>query len=97
MARSIRDRFAGRAQVVFDADEPEDGEEDEGPKPFIPWSLDTYPEPDMERFAKRKGVEYLTATQRMYWRSDRTLMCRAGVEYRADLADQLMTEEELLS
>lgn len=96
MARSIRDRFGGRAQVVFEADEEED-EEKETPTPFIPWSLETYPEPDMARFAKRKGVEYVKATQRMYWRRDRSLMCRAGVEYRADLIDQIMTEEELLS
>jgi hypothetical protein len=76
-------------EVIYEPDEPEDPKED------VPWSLHTFPEPDKKRFGKKKGVEYIVATTRMYWRADRTLAYRAGAEYRADDIELLMTEEEL--
>ena len=82
-------RAPNRSIVIFDADEGVDEEED------VPWSLESWPEPDKKRFGKKKGVAYVTATCRMYWRSDNRLAFRAGVEYEASLADQLMTEAEL--
>jgi hypothetical protein len=60
----------------------------------VPWSVSTYPDPD-PRLAPPKGVEMLEATERLFWRSDRTLAFRAGLQYPAHLADELMTEEEL--
>ena len=77
------------SHVIFTDEESEEETDD------IPWSLHTYPLPDKRRFGKRRGVEYVTATERLFWRSDRRLAFRAGAEYPANIRDQLATLEEL--
>ena len=48
------------SHVIFTDEESEEETDD------IPWSLHTYPLPDKRRFGKRRGVEYVTATERLF-------------------------------